>query len=54
MVKTPNKTTQKAMHDAEVGKTKKAKSVDALFKRLLITKIKINFYNIQKCFTSPA
>ena len=32
MVKIPNKTTQKAMYDAEVGKTKKAESIDALFK----------------------
>lgn len=30
-VKIPNKETLKAMHDAETGKTYKAKSVDALF-----------------------
>jgi hypothetical protein len=33
-IKIPNKTTQKAMHDAELGKTKKTKNVDALFKKL--------------------
>ena len=33
-VKIPNKVTQKAMHDAEKRKTKKAASVDALFEEI--------------------
>ena len=33
-VKIPNKETLKAMHDADTGKTRKAKSVDALFEDL--------------------
>lgn len=33
-VRIPNKATLKAMHDADTGKTHKAKSVDALFEDL--------------------
>lgn len=33
-VKIPNKQTLKAIHDADTGKTHKAKSVDALFEDL--------------------
>lgn len=33
-IKVPNKTTQKAMRDAELRKTKKAKNVDVLFEEL--------------------
>lgn len=34
LIKIPNKKTLKAMHDADTGKTHKAKSVDELFEDL--------------------